>query len=563
MMLKLATILDNPGEPSAQTRYRDAAQLRRLGYTGLVLYETTALSGVDSPDAVGTGEMKRWVAQQFDRVRQRVEESHAAGLQVFISYDALSLAANTVSERPSQYVCRNRPGVLCPASDAVLDRSAASLKNLLSLLPPVDGVVLRFGDNDAARLPFLEGNDIYLPHCPRCSQLGRADRIIRVLERFHAVVVGQLNKTLIARAWNVRPNGMHDSVELCQRLRPRLPGREDDPRFILSFKFTQTDFWRYQKWNPSSLTFGQRPILYELQCQREFEAKGGVPNWQVPLWRDGMPEMRDQEEVRGLADVAGKVNLAGLWAWVRGGGWGGPFIRDETWIDANAWAVPLLADNPAASPGDLADQWIAERLGVDDKSLAKAMRQVLEESPSVALKGFYIGPFARTKNDPWHPNADWIQDDVLDAEAAWRMIQKLPDGAMTEVVEEKQWAAQKIAEHRALLQHQIRSSNRTFLEPLVNTLTYGESLIAAIRDLLAGMAAHRRCERARTQPDHDSVTPTTPTAGSDAELAKQRLLAAQSHWNHHVQRHGSLHGAASAFREVNLWDVTERMLRGR
>src|SRR5690606_33238860 len=122
---------------------------------------------------------------------------------------------------------------------------------------------------------------------------------------------------------------MHDSVELCQRIAARLPGEEADDRLVLSFKFTQTDFWRYQRWNPSSLTFGGRPILYELQCQREFEGKGGVPNWQAPLWRDGAPEVA--EDVAGLANVADRVNLAGLWAWVRGGGWGGPFVASESW----------------------------------------------------------------------------------------------------------------------------------------------------------------------------------------------------------------------------------------
>ena len=60
-MLKLATFLDNPGEPQPNTRYRDTRELKRLGYNGLVVYKTTGLSGVPRPDAVGTGEMRRGV----------------------------------------------------------------------------------------------------------------------------------------------------------------------------------------------------------------------------------------------------------------------------------------------------------------------------------------------------------------------------------------------------------------------------------------------------------------------------------------------------------------------
>ena len=54
-MLKLATLIDNPGEPQAETRYRDPRHLKDLGYTGRVMYATTGLSGVDSPDSIGRG----------------------------------------------------------------------------------------------------------------------------------------------------------------------------------------------------------------------------------------------------------------------------------------------------------------------------------------------------------------------------------------------------------------------------------------------------------------------------------------------------------------------------
>mgnify|MGYP004166177951 CR=1 FL=1 len=50
-MLKLATLIQNPGEPPVDSRYADPRELAELGYTGQVLYSTTALSGVASPDA--------------------------------------------------------------------------------------------------------------------------------------------------------------------------------------------------------------------------------------------------------------------------------------------------------------------------------------------------------------------------------------------------------------------------------------------------------------------------------------------------------------------------------
>jgi hypothetical protein len=545
-MLKLATVLDNPGEPQPETRYRDPQQLRALGYNGLVLYETTGLSGVESPEAVGTGEMRRWMERQFEKVGQTITRAHQAGLEVYLFYDVLSLAASVVERQPAALTCRNRPTTLCPGSEEALRFSAQALEALLTLWPQVSGVVLRFGDNDAARLPYLVGNDIYTPHCARCSQMGRVDRISVVLKQFHDLVVLKLNKRLIARAWNVRPNGMHDAVDLCQRLNDRLPGDPKDDRFVLSFKFTQTDFWRYQKWNPASLAYGERPIIYELQCQREFEGKGGVPNWQVPLWRDGYPEMADPGSPAGLANLTEKVHLAGLWAWVRGGGWGGPFVRSESWIDANVMAVPRLADHPTSSAAELADLWIAQRLRITDAAAAGAIRQALEHSPDIALRGFYMGPYARARVSPWHPNGDWIQDDLIDVQAAWRMIQGLAEDQMDQVVREKQEAVTQVAVDRAALQHAINDRTRNILEPLVNSLIYAESLFSALRDLLAGLVAYRRWQKTKT--------PALATA------CKQRLLAAQGHWNQHTHRHAGLAGTATAFREVHFWEVTQRIL---
>jgi hypothetical protein len=545
-MLKLATILENPGEPPINSRYHDPQELKSLGYNGLVLYATTALSGLESPDVIASAELRRWVAGQMDHVGRQIEQAHAAGLQVFIFYDVLVLPADLVSRNAGALTCKNRPTTLCPASEEALDLSVRGLQSLLQRWPSVEGVVLRFGDTDASRLLHLVGNDIYTPHCPRCSQVGRADRILAVVERFRQLVVEQCNRRLIVRAWNVRPNGLHDSIDLAKRVISRLGGDPKDDRLILSFKFTQTDFWRYQKWNPGSLLCGQRPVIYELQCQREFEGKGGIPNWQVPLWRDGYPETREDSQPQGLAQVGDKINLAGLWAWVRGGGWGGPFVKNETWIDANVFAVPRLAEDARASADELGRQWIDQRLQVSDSAIASRVLRILQDSPDMIRSAFYIGPYAASRPDGWHPSADWISDDLVDAQAAWRIVQRIPEAQLDALVQEKETAAANLSAHRAELQHLVSDRNHSTLEPLVNTLMYSESLFEMLRDLLAGLVAYRRFQKSRN--------------AAMADLAKQKLFAAQSHWNHHAQRYGSMPGAATSFREIHFWELTQQIL---
>ncbi len=545
-MLKLAMLLNNPGEPLPETRYGDPKQLAELGYNGLVVWETTSISGVGKPEDAGSGEMRRWVEQQFDIAKQRIEQATAAGLDVYLTYDALTLASPLVHQAGEALLCKNRGNSLCPGSDQTLELSTAALESLLETLPDVSGVILRFGDTDARRYPYLVGNDIFYPHCPRCSHLGRADRVVRVVEAFHKLVVEKLDRRLIVRAWNVRPNGMHDSPDLSKRIAERLPGSPEDDRLVLSFKFTETDFWRYQAWNPASLVCGDRPVVYELQCQREFEGKGALPNWQLPLWRDGYPESVDQSSAGGFAEAVNKANVVGLWAWVRGGGWGGPFIQNETWVDANVYAVPKLADDPTIEPEAVARQWCTERMNFEDEKLIDAMVSVLKASPQFVLEGFYVGPFAQSRSTAWHPNGDLITDDLIDAQAAWTIIESLSDGQLDAVVTEKQNATEHLAAARAKLQHLATGKLESRLEPLVNSMLFAESLYEAMRDLMHGLVAYKRWQKSKSK--------------EQAELARSKMLAAQSHWQHHTQRHASLKGAATAFREQNLWELTEKVI---
>ncbi len=535
-MLVLATILDNPGEPPAETRYRDLTELRKLGYTGLVAYQSSGLSGLMGPDCLENEEMRRWVGELYEQVEQLAGRASAAGLGLWLNYDAPALAQELVGGGMS---CVRQPHCLCPASDEMLHRSGRCLEDLLARIDGVEGVVLRLGDTDAHRLDYLVGNDLYAPHCARCNRLGRTARLVRFIRYFYELVVQKLDRRLIVRGWNLRPGGLHDDPDLCGRVMQQLP---EDDRLILSFKFTHTDFWRYQNWNPASLVCGDRPILYELQCQREYEGKGALPNYQAPLWAGGMPETA---EPMGLAQISRRVNLAGLWAWVRGGGWQGPYVNDETWIDANVYAAPQLAVDPSADPRVLARQWIDQRLGCKDTALAAALLDVLEHSAANMLEMFYIGPYARNRMDPWYPSGDVVQDDVIDAEAAWSIMQRLPDSALDEAVAEKQRAADRLAEDYRMLLKCAADANGEAEELPIHCLQYGQTLAQSLGALLDGLTRYRRSHR-----------------GDDVELARSAANAirqCQNHWSQH-QRTANHFGTATAFRSDNLWDFTQRLL---
>jgi hypothetical protein len=539
-MLTFAMILDNPGEQPQTTRYRDPRVLRDLGYSDLVVYSTTGLSGLMGPHTLSSADVRQWVTEQYDAVHHTVQTAKDAGLGVWLTYDAPSLARELMG---TAMTCINhRPPQLCPASDELLEMAGECLDAMIGRFDPIDGIVLRLGDNDAAKLPYLVGNDVYAPHCSRCASMGRADRMVRFITYFHELVVGKLNRRLMVRAWNVKPGGMHDTPELCRRIVDRLP---DDDRLLLSFKFTHTDFWRYQQWNPSSLICGKRPIIYELQCQREFEGKGAVPNYQPPLWRDGMTETPG---AMGLAQVSEKVNLTGLWAWVRGGGWRGPYVSGdrEAWIDANVVAVPKLAADPKVEPDALARAWVHDRLGITDAGEIDAILQTLQHSPQNVLQTFYIGPYARGRADSWHPSANLMQDDQIDAEAAWTIVQRLSDRDLDEMVAEKRAAEQRLTEDYRAMSRVADRLKEPLCDVLPTSLEYMLTLAQTLGALLAGLAAYRRhLRKADPSMQHEAIA---------------RLQECQKRWLAHTQSVSSRRGAATTFTSDTLFDMTQRIL---
>src|ERR1041385_8704942 len=95
-MLTLAMILDNPGEQPHQTRYRDPRELKALGYSDLIIYPTTALSGLLGPDTLASGDLRRWVEEQYQAVQKTVADARAAGMGSWLMFDAPSLASELV-----------------------------------------------------------------------------------------------------------------------------------------------------------------------------------------------------------------------------------------------------------------------------------------------------------------------------------------------------------------------------------------------------------------------------------------------------------------------------------
>ena len=96
-MLKLATLIENPGEPGVESQYHDPQTLKALGYNAQVLYGTTALSGIESADVIDDPELRRWVQQTDDRLGHEAAAAVDAGLDIYLFYDVLALPKSVVA----------------------------------------------------------------------------------------------------------------------------------------------------------------------------------------------------------------------------------------------------------------------------------------------------------------------------------------------------------------------------------------------------------------------------------------------------------------------------------
>lgn len=538
-MRTFATILNNPGEPPAETHYRDANRLREIGYSDLIIYETTGISGLLEPSGLSSVDMRRWVKEQSENIDEKVQQADKAGLKVWLTIDAPSLIHELVG---SAMTCVNQPHTLCPASSELLDMLGECLDSLFSRFNPIEGFVLRLGDTDAHRIPYMKGNDLYSPHCARCANLGRADRLVNWIDYYFKKVVEEHGRKLIVRAWNVRPGGMHDSEELCERVLQRVPKHDD---LIFSFKFTKADFWRYQQWNPSSLKCADRPMIYELQCQREFEGKGAIPNYQPLIWRDGMPE---NDQPCGLSRVVEELNITGLWSWVRGGGWGGPYLtkKNEKWIDANVIAVPKLAQQITTPDSELVKTWLSQYVEEPEDHVLETVQRVLENSVQNIRQLFYIGPYAQQRQNEWYPSGSVIQDDSLDAEAAWTIIQQLPANMLDAVIHEKHQAELRLEEDIQAIR-QISGKLGGIGDEMIRSLEYGITLVKTLHRLLSALVSFRRY-RSTSDPVH-------------RELVEKMCDECQHHWAYH-QRVASHSNTATAYQSDNLYEVLQRLVDG-
>src|SRR5262249_44606779 len=106
----------------------------------------------------------------------------------------------------------------------------------------------------------------------------------------------------------------------------------------------------------------------------------------------------------GLAGLAGRPAFAGVFTWSRGGGWNGPYIKDELWCELNAYVLSRWAQNAGPSEEAVFGEY-ASQLGLSGAQVVRLRRLALLSCAGV-LHGQYNTPLRLS-------NLAWTRDQYL------------------------------------------------------------------------------------------------------------------------------------------------------
>ena len=208
---------------------------------------------------------------------------------------------------------------------------------------------------------------------------------IELLKILREQVCEQQNKTVIYRTWSFGPENFHENPKYYLKVTDAVAPHTN---LIFSIKHQKGDFHQLTPFNPT-LMIGKHRQIIEVQCQREAYGKGAHPyyigdgvinGWEEYAWlmKPGQP--------RGLRDVITNRLCAGIWTWSRGGGWEGPFIKNELWCELNAYVIAKFAENPTRSEEDIFNEYAREKLKLRGDDVTK-FRELNLLSEQAVLRG--------------------------------------------------------------------------------------------------------------------------------------------------------------------------------
>ncbi|MCG1037109.1 hypothetical protein [Polaribacter sargassicola] len=397
--LILDMVHHNPGETPYDSKYNNPQVIKEMGYNGKVyfLFESPALA--INWESVGTDilpkgtEDRKWV----DDKAAQIKKMHAACKEENMAIYAMSDLVLFPKRLIEKYNIQDTFGDPNNALTEKLIR--AQINEMFDQFPDLDGLVVRIGETYLHDAPY---------HLGAIKDKKNPEKtIIPLINILKQEICEKRDKQLIFRTWGAFDTNLENYMKVSNAIEPH-------KNLIISIKHCEGDFHRS---NAFSKVIGQgrhRQII-EVQSAREYEGKGAYPNYIANGVIDGFEEHNRMPEER-INSIKEFVNTkpelyAGIWTWSRGGGWDGPYIKDELWCDLNSWVMAQWGQNTDQTEEFIFNRYATERLGLKGNDIAKFRRLCLLSAEAVV----------RGRNSTYRDmNPWWTRDQGI----AWPMVVK-------------------------------------------------------------------------------------------------------------------------------------------
>ena len=360
-----------PGGIRYDTKFENPAVLRDEGYNGKVFYlfdsPTLAIdwSTVD-PDIFPAGTPERaWVDAKAANFDHALKQCQAAGLRTYAQADLILFPKRLVEKYHLEKTFGN------PTDAQTAKFLRLMVAQVFDRFPALDGLVVRIGETYLQDAPYHTG--------AIQNKTNATTTIIPLVQLLRDEICVKRDRQLIFRTWLSFDTDLTNYLTVDAAVAPHT-------NLFFAVKHCEGDFHRG---NPFSrvIGMGRHRQIIEVQCAREYEGKGAYPNYIARGVIDGFEEHQlspGSARFNSIGAFARESPLyAGVWTWSRGGGWDGPYVKNELWCELNAYVTAQWARDPSQSEEPIFNRFAHEKLGLQGDDLKKFRRLCLLSAEAV------------------------------------------------------------------------------------------------------------------------------------------------------------------------------------
>ena len=352
-----------PGGVRYETKFENPDVLRDEGYNGKVyfLFDSPTLSinwsAVDPDIFPARSPGRLWVdakATNFDRA---LAQCNAAGLRTYAQADLILFPKRLVEKYKMEKTFGN-------PSDAQTARFLRLMvAQVFDRFPTLDGLVVRIGETYLQDAPYHTG--------AIQKKTNAVTTVIPLVQLLRDEICVKRSKQLVFRTWLSFDTDLPNYLAVDAAIEPHT-------NLFFAVKHCEGDFHRGNTFS-RVIGMGRHRQIIEVQCAREYEGKGAYPNYIAHGVIEGFEEhllSTKQTQFNSIGTFARQSPLfAGIWTWSRGGGWDGPYIKNELWCELNAYVMAQWARDPRQSEESVFSRFAQDKLGGPIPWFVSALRR--------------------------------------------------------------------------------------------------------------------------------------------------------------------------------------------